>query len=167
MSKATLVLHAEFFAADESLLKRLRDPAWNPRTSILLEDTVTASLPPSPTAARISDHVNLKTYTPTEIKIEAQSAQGGYVFINDQYDPDWQAQVNGHVAPILRADYIMRAVPVPPGESVVTMHYIAHYHVTGLNLPAEIVNNFSDGTMLAAWLVAGFALWRRKPQVSS
>ena len=55
----------------------------------------------------------------------------------------------------------MRAVAIPAGRSKITMRYVAHYHVAGLNLPAEAMNNLSDGAMLAAWLIAGLALWRR------
>ena len=164
LAKATLVPHAEFFKTEKELLKRLKDPDWNPRESVLLNpgrSSTPLTADHGPSIPRPTDHVELKTYTPTEIKIEAQSTQGGYVLINDQYDPDWQVQVNGHDAPLLRADYIMRAVQVPPGKSTITMHYVAHYHVAGLNLPAQAVNNFSDGAMLAAWLIAGFALRRK------
>jgi len=163
LAKATLVPHAEFFTADKALLKRLKDPAWNPRESVLLSRN---GPPPEVMLGRFSknvpDNVELKTYTPTKIEIEVQSAHGGYVLINDQYDPDWQVQVNGHNAPLLRADYILRAVQVPMGASTIALRYVAHYHVAGLNLPAEAMNTLSDGAMLAAWLIAGFALWRRK-----
>lgn len=163
LAKATLVPHAEFFTTDDALLKRLADLAWNPRDSVLLNsEHKLESLSGKSGSATASDHVELKIYTPTEIEIVAQSAQGGYVLINDQYDPDWQVRVNGHPAELLRANYILRAVQVPPGDSTITMHYVAHYHVAGLNLPAEVMNNLSDGAMLAAWLIAGFALWRRK-----
>jgi hypothetical protein len=160
LAKATLVPQAEVFTTDEALLKRLKDPAWNPWESMLLNPG--RKLPRlEPGGASPGDKLDLKTYTPTEIEIEAQSARGSYVLINDQYDPDWQVQINGHDAELLRADYILRAVQVPPGASTITMHYVAHYHVAGLNLPAGIMNNLSDGAMLAAWLIAGFALWRK------
>lgn len=162
LAKATLAPHAEFFTTDEAVLARLKDPAWNPRVSVLLDKSArvlqfsTGKYLPGP------DELNLKTYTPTEIEIEAHADQGGYVLINDQYDPDWQVQVNGHDAELLRADYILRAVQVPPGDSTITMRYRAHYHVAGLNPSAETMNNFSDGAMLAAWLIAGFALRRSR-----
>jgi hypothetical protein len=177
LAKATLAPRAEFFPADEALLKRLKDPAWNPRESVLINGKAGAAPAASqlklktpkrettlnlPGVAPAACQLELKTYTPMEIEIKAQSANGGYVLINDQYDPDWQARVNGHDAPLLRADYILRAVQVPAGDSTITMHYVAHYHVAGLNLPAETVNNLSDGAMLAAWLIAGFAFRRRK-----
>ena len=47
------------------------------------------------------------------------------------------------------------------------MRYVAHYRVAGLNLSAEAVNNFSDGLMLLAWIVAGLALRGRRHDFSS
>ncbi|HEV3271150.1 MAG TPA: hypothetical protein VGZ93_03120 [Candidatus Methylacidiphilales bacterium] len=162
LAKATFVPGLEFFNTDEALLKRLKDPAWNPRDRVLLEHPVTISVPPSLGPPGTSDHVDLETYTPTEIDIEAQTAHSGFILINDQYDADWRTQVNGHDVPLIRADYILRAVPVPAGKSTITMHYAAHYRFGPLNLPAEAMNNFSDLAMLAAWLIAAFALLRKK-----
>jgi hypothetical protein len=175
LAKATLVPHAEYFATDEALLKRLKDPDWNPRASVLLhpEDKPPPSAGPAGSAGA-PDEVELKTYTPTEIEIEAYSAQGGYVLIDDQYDSDWQAQVNGRDVPLLRADYILRAVQIPAGASTITLHYATRYRVGDMilqmthrdvgeiNFSAEVVNTFSDGALLAAWLLAGFALLRRR-----
>jgi hypothetical protein len=166
LAKATLVPSFESFPTDKALLARLKDPKWSPRQTVLL-DHASPILPPSVVTTRVSDDVDLETYTPTEIEIKVSSSNGGFLLINDQYDPDWQVQVDGRAVPLLRADYILRAVQVPTGNSTVTMRYVAHYHLAGLSLPAVAVNNFSDVTMLAAWLIAGFALRRRKPQVNS
>ncbi len=38
LAKATLVPKAEYFKTDEELLKRLKDPAWDPRQSILINE---------------------------------------------------------------------------------------------------------------------------------
>ena len=163
LAKATLVPHEEIFTTDEALLKRLKDPAWVPRQSVLLNPGHKLPFSSEPGDEASSDQIDLKTYTPTEIKIDVKAAKGGYVLVNDQYDPDWQAQVNGREAELLRADYILRAVQVPPGDSTVTLHYFPHYHVAGLSLPVEAVSDFSDGAMLAAWVIAGIALLRKSP----
>ncbi len=90
--------------------------------------------------------------------------KSGYLFINDAWDPDWTAEVDGHPAPVLRADFMLRAIQVPTGSSKVVLTYRGHYRVAGLQLPCLAVNLFSDGIMLASFLVAGVALWRRKPE---
>lgn len=168
LTKATLVPSAEFFSSDAKLLEQLKDPAWNARLSVLLlsAPTVQPKATPTPSISRPGmNHVDLQTYTPTDIDLETQTdAPGYFLLINDQYDSDWQVQVNGQDAPLLRADYIMRAVLLPPGTARVTMHYVAHYHLGKMKLSAEAMNNLSDGSMLAAWLIAGFAIWRRRSQ---
>jgi hypothetical protein len=156
LAKATFVPAAEELP-EAALLKRLKDPAWNPRARILLLATreTESKLPlgsPNP-----SDQVEVVNYTPTAIEIKAQTTQGGFVLINDQYDPDWEVQVNGDAAPLLRADYIMRAVFIDKGSSKITMHYVPHY----LRIPAEAAGLFSDGIMIAAWVVAGLGLRRK------
>ena len=167
LAKATLVPNAEFFATDEALLKRLKDPAWNPRETVLLRHPDEIGAPPAAGPAGTSDQVTLKKYKPTEIEIEAETMRPGFILINDQYDADWETQVNGHAVPLLRADYILRAVAIPAGKSSIMLRYVAHDHVAGWALPAVAVNNFSDGAMLAAWLVAGLALWRKRSPVNS
>jgi hypothetical protein len=161
LAKATLVPRVEYFSQDKAVLKRLADLDWNPRESVLLVPTHARLTAPMKASGKVPpDQVDLETYTPNEIVVKAQSTLGAYLLINDQYDSDWQVQVNGRAAELLRADYILRAVQIPPGDSTISMHYVAHYHVAGLNLPAVAVNIFSDAAMLAAWLIAGLALLR-------
>ena len=165
LAKATLVPGAEFFSTDAALLKRLADPAWNPRATVLLNPGRQRITEPMKASGAVPpDQVELETYTPSEIVVKAHSTLGSYLLVNDQYDPDWEVQVNGRPAELLRADYILRAIAIPPGDATITMHYVAHYHVGSLSLPAETMNNLSDGAMLAAWIVAGVALWRRNPR---
>ncbi len=97
------------------MLTRLKDLQWNPREKCAAESR--HKLPELGSGGAPSDEVGLRVYTPTQIEISARSVRGGFVMVNDQYDPDWTAQVNGHDAELLRADYIMRAVQVPPGDS--------------------------------------------------
>jgi hypothetical protein len=111
--------------------------------------------------------VDLRAYTTRRIDAAVQSSSPGYLLINDAWDPDWSATVNGQPAPVLRADFMLRAVPVPAGASQVVLDYDAHYRVGGLRLPCVAVNLFSDGVMLGAWVVAGVALWRRPVKLSS
>jgi hypothetical protein len=180
LAKATFIPQAEYFDSDAALLKRLKDPAWKPRETVLINKVDPGQKLPVPkpehevrliSFAPGPGSAELETYTPTEIKINVKAGGGGgYVLINDQYDPDWQVQIDGQPAPLLRADYILRAVQVPAGDSTITMHYVAHYHVAGIPLPAQAVNDLSDGSMIAAWLIAGFALRRKKriaPETSS
>jgi hypothetical protein len=160
LTKATLIHSAEFFSDNDSLLKRLKDPAWQPRASILLgkDQPVTHLETDRKFNPQQPDEIDLKVYTPTEIDIEVKTAKDAYVLINDQYDPDWNVQVDGQTVPLMRADYVLRAVPVLAGESSITMRYVPRYGI----VPVETVSLSSDGAMIAAWIVAGLALRRKK-----
>ena len=49
--------------------------------------------------------------------------QPGYLVLSDSYFPGWQARVNGTPVRIFRANYLVRAVPVPAGESRIVFLY--------------------------------------------
>ena len=164
LAKATFMPRAEVIPDEATLLKRLNDPAWNPRETVLfaLPPPVLPNVAAQGSGASSADQVVVETYTTREIEVYAQTSQAGYVLINDAYDPDWEAEVNSVPVPTLRADYMLRAIPVPAGSSAIKLRYVAHYRVVGMKLPAEAMNDFSDGTMFAAWIVAGVVLWRRR-----
>jgi hypothetical protein len=159
LAKATFVPNSEIIPDDTAQLARMKDPNWDPRQTVVLAEVAGKpaglTIEPAPT-------VDLRAYTTRRIDAAVQSSSPGYLLINDAWDPDWSATVNGQPAPVLRADFMLRAVPVPAGASQVVLHYDAHYRVGGLRLPCVAVNLFSDGVMLGAWVVAGVALWRRR-----
>jgi hypothetical protein len=165
-SKATFIPRAEILATDGALLKRLADPAWNPRDSVLLATAAPGAVPKGtagsiaavPGARALFAPTEVLRYTPHQIQLRVSAPGAGYVLINDQYDPDWRAQVNGKAVPLLRADYLLRAVPVEAGVSMIDLRYSAHYRFGDVALPAVVANDFSDAVMLLAWIVAGVAL---------
>jgi hypothetical protein len=161
LAKATLVPDAEVISGDNATLARLKDPAWNPRASVLVDSASDLTVPAATGPPASTNALVLESYTPTQIKVEAKTTRPGFVLINDQYNSDWRTRVNGHDVPLLRADYILRAVAIPAGLSEITLDYIAHYHLAGLALNAELINLLSDTIMLAAWIIAAFALRRR------
>ena len=166
LAKATFIPRAEMLTKDNDTPKRVADPAWNPRDSVLLTTiapgAALGNLPEASTAlARpLFAPVEVLTYTPHEIRLRVSAPSAGYVLINDQYDPDWQVEINGKPADLLRADYLLRAVAVDAGISTINLRYEAHYRVAGFALPTIVANDFSDAVMLLAWLIAAIALGR-------
>ncbi len=170
LSKVTLVHRAETLPTRKAVLEKLKDPAWNPRESILLSED-DPDKPEGPdlinqpsTSYQGPDKVELLSYTPTEIKIEVKTATKGYVLINDQYDPDWKEEASWHEVPVLRADFLLRAIQVEAGESTVILRYQPAYHFGRHEISANLVNLFSDLVMVGAWVVAGLAIWRRSQE---
>jgi hypothetical protein len=61
----------------------------------------------------------IRSYGNTDIVIDADSPDGGWVVLNDVWHPWWTATLNGRDAQLLRANVLFRAVQVPPGRQVV------------------------------------------------
>jgi len=54
-------------------------------------------------------------------RVSARSA--GFLLVNERFDHGWSAQVDGRTAPVIRANGILRAVPVAAGDHVVELRY--------------------------------------------
>lgn len=55
--------------------------------------------------------------------LRVRSDRPALLVITENFYPAWHAEVDGVRAPILRADYAFRAIPVPAGEHEVTLTY--------------------------------------------
>ncbi len=67
--------------------------------------------------------MRIVSYEPDDVRLEASLASPGYLLLLDTYFPGWRATVNGAPAPIYRADFNFRAVPLPAGKSTVIFSY--------------------------------------------
>ena len=85
-------------------------PAADLRSTVLLER------PPAGAAPRRPGQVRIVSYRNTEVILEADSPDGGFLVLNDLWHPWWLADVDGKPAEILRANVLFRAVAVPPGR---------------------------------------------------
>jgi hypothetical protein len=110
-------LHRVLFATEAraaDFTRMLGDGVWpaaDLRSTVLLERPPAASTTPRrPGQARIVSYRN------TEVILEADSADGGWVVLNDLWHPWWVAEIDGRAAEILRANVLFRAVAVPPGR---------------------------------------------------
>jgi hypothetical protein len=90
--------------------------SFDPRNTVLLETRpLSTDVPPKaarsgPSAAR------LLSYRNTLVDVEVDAEKAGFLVLNDVWHPWWFAQVDGKDAPILRANVLFRAVPVPAGR---------------------------------------------------
>jgi hypothetical protein len=93
-------------------------PNIDPRRTVLLERPPPALARSAPAPAQRSEgpgSVRILRYANTEVDIEANAPNGGFLVLNDAWHPWWRAEVDGRPAEILRANVVFRAVPVSPG----------------------------------------------------
>lgn len=84
--------------------------------------------------------------------------RGGYLVIDDGWYPGWTATVDGHDAPVRRADYLLRAVYLPPGRHTVRLVYAPLTYLLG-----ALITLVTAAALLA---LAAAALVRRARRTS-
>ncbi|MEZ5842640.1 MAG: hypothetical protein R3D27_02760 [Hyphomicrobiaceae bacterium] len=68
------------------------------------------------TIVRRPGTVAIESYRNTEVAVITDSPDGGWLVLNDVWQPWWQAEVDGTSARLLRANVLVRAVAVPAGR---------------------------------------------------
>lgn len=115
--RAFLAAEAQFVpddaAGDELALASLRDGV-----PLLIH----AEAPPSFLSKLDgSESVAILEHHATELSLAVSSPGEAWLVLADAWHPGWQATVNGAPVPVLRANLVFRALPVPAGDSVVHM----------------------------------------------
>jgi hypothetical protein len=101
------------------ILEYLSGEAFDPGSEVVLLDagaTHTAS-------SREGGEVAVLAYSPERIELDVTAPADGWVVVADTYYPGWRAWVGGEETPVLQADWALRAVSVPAGQSSVILEY--------------------------------------------
>ncbi len=101
---------------DARILTRIHEADFDPRTTALVETPTPCASNGEPGQAEvIRDDGN---------RLEARVQGGGGLLLFSEVDyPGWRAFVDGNAVPLLRADYVLRALCVPAGDHEVTLVY--------------------------------------------
>ena len=67
--------------------------------------------------------VTLTKYEPNELHYDINSKNGGVVVFSEIYYPGWNCTVDGQPVEIGRANYVLRAIQVKPGQHKVVMEF--------------------------------------------
>ncbi len=122
MPRAFLVGDAVAANTGAAALSRLREGDLDLRRSAVLETSAAPGLLPS--GADMSQaSAAIVSYENEAVEMRTSSAQDAILILTDSYLPGWVARVDGQESPILRADYLFRAVEVPAGAHTVTFSF--------------------------------------------
>lgn len=122
LPRAALYSQWETLSDEQAVGYRLASPSFNPEQTVLLSGL------DAPTPSGNSGHPliipNITRYSPHRIDIQlpAQTTET-VLLLNDRYDKSWIAEIDGQPAKILRGNYLMRAVIIPPGSQSVCFIY--------------------------------------------
>ncbi len=136
---------AEAVADADQALARLRDPAFNIETGLLVPDGQAVSTAPSTPLAE----VEVLDYQPGLIRLRTMASTPALLLWNGRFDAGWKARAGAEPLDIFPANYIMTGVAVPAGEQEITLRFS----------PAIALQKISIAATLAGFLALPIALW--------
>ncbi|MYC94885.1 MAG: YfhO family protein [Caldilineaceae bacterium SB0661_bin_32] len=150
LPRAWLVPVAQLLPDEEAVLAALKQPSFEPMHAVVLAQRHD-DIPSIPATADESDPssmagpVSVLAYSPNEIVLAVHAERPGYLVLSEVWFPGWLATVNREPAPVRRANYTFRALPVPPGDLEIRLWYAPESWRRGLAL-------FGVGFLLLAGL---------------
>ncbi len=155
--RAFFIGETEVIEAAEDTWARLRSPSFDPRQTAILPEPLDAMITPLDSNSTAS--ATLERYGPREIAWSVETDAPRLLVVSEIYYPaGWTATVDGEPAPIVRANYLLRAVPVPAGAREVVMRFEPASYRIG-NLLSVISTLLVYGGIIA---LLGLAWYRKR-----
>lgn len=105
-----------------------------------------------------SAFVKLKQYGLDDISFTSHNTQNGLAVFSDIWYPyGWEAYVDGKQTPIVRADYVLRAIKIPAGNHTIEFHFRPKTYEVGNKI--SMVSNI---LVILLCLAALYAAFRKK-----
>ena len=101
--------------------------------------------------------IQLTNYAPNKLKYDVNVNKDELAVFSEVYYPDgWQITIDGKPAQMVRANYTLRALPIPAGSSVIEFHF----DPTSI----KVTDGIAYGAILLMLLTGGGAvfIWRKK-----
>jgi hypothetical protein len=107
---------------DDATLKMLVSTNFDPWQTVLVS-TPLPGVPAANAANQNAGSIEFKSYAPKNIVFSAQADAPAVLLLNDRFDSHWRVLVDGKPAELLRCNFIMRGVYLPPGQHTVELKF--------------------------------------------
>jgi hypothetical protein len=117
-------------ASKAEIFARLNSPAWNPKTTAILEQALPTKVSKSDSAS-----VAVTTYRSREIVLKTVSSATSLLVVSEVYYPaGWDAYIDGNKTEIYKTNYILRSVIVPAGMHTIEFKFDPPMYQLGYTL---------------------------------
>ncbi|MDW8317259.1 MAG: YfhO family protein [Anaerolineae bacterium] len=125
LPRAYLVFRGQTAQDDEGALAALADPAFDPAQGVVLlgPELAEAGLAEEPSAGTGGGRVEVISSAAERLALRVEADAPGFLVRTESWYPGWQATVDGRPAPLLRANLLFQAVPVPAGSHEVVFEF--------------------------------------------
>ena len=120
LPRAKLFGHWQVQTNDAAALETLAKREFDPHATVIVNSpTAPTTAPPGQAAGEVA----ITSYRPKEIRLEAQATAESVLLLNDHWSPHWRVTVDGETVELLRCNYVMRGVRLPPGSHEVVFRF--------------------------------------------
>lgn len=127
LNRAFLAERYVIIQENAKVLERLKAKEFNPEKEVILERALENRGQKTEERKQRTEggneRVEIVKYTSQEVIIDANVNAGKFLVLSDSYYPGWRVYVDGKNDKIYRADYILRAVYLEPGQHQVRFLY--------------------------------------------
>ncbi|MCP4251341.1 MAG: YfhO family protein [bacterium] len=142
------VARAVEVADEETAVRRLVDSAFALTDAAMVDEPLPPTFDVQMVGDTSADQAAIVLYDPDRVELEVDTTSGGVLVLSDNWHPGWKAYVNDQPVPVVRANCVMRALPVGPGRQRVVMVFRPVSFTIGASVSG------------AAWLLtAGIVVW--------
>jgi hypothetical protein len=118
LPRASVVAAWTVERSERRLLDLASDAGFDSTKTILLE-----AAPSFPPTQGVSGTARYRALGNQAAVIAVTTPAPALVLIRNVYDPNWNATLDGRAVPLMRADYLLQAIPVPTGRHTILLEY--------------------------------------------
>lgn len=155
LDRAFLAGGLEVVPEADDQFNRMRDPAFDPRRTVLTERPVAGA--PQPQNPEALGSARVTWHTATKVEVDVRATRDCILVLADAFYPGWSATVDGERAELFPAYTILRGVVIHPGESTVRFRYDPWSFKAGMAVSAAGL------TIATLWACYVLLATRRRP----
>jgi hypothetical protein len=120
LPRAKLFASWEVIPDTEAMLARLGDPAYDYRSTALVERPVSAE----PQTSEDPGSAAIVTNSPNRIEVRVNARAPALLVLTENYYPGWRAAVDGSPVEVIPINHFLRGSLIPAGEHSVVFRYV-------------------------------------------
>ncbi len=116
--------------SEESALPRLAKRPFDAARQVILEDgplgaVFDGAAPPEaqPEPGAVPPAAEIEDLSTERVRVQTRDGPGGYLVVTDSYHRGWRATIDGVDTPVYLANFLFRAVELPPGPHTVEFSF--------------------------------------------
>ncbi|UCF61946.1 MAG: YfhO family protein [Anaerolineaceae bacterium] len=114
-----MVSEAVVVSSAAEALSIVSKPDFDPMRIVVLEDDTLSSLP----SGGGGEFILIENSDPSVVNIRVETTEGSWLLLSDTWYPGWSVELDGAETKLYKADFLFRAVWVPPGTHSIEFRY--------------------------------------------